>query len=220
MSPQTQQVNMRKNTYAILITTLALLLAHPVFAISEAQFQPAFLVFTHANSGDKDAIDKADTVFAQLLHEEPGNPVLMAYAGSSRTMKSTTTVLPWKKLAYANTGLALLDKALQALTSTHDLVIQHDTPGSLEVRFIAASTFLGVPSFMNRRTQGRQLLTEVLASPLWDKSPLDFRSRVWMRAAALAVQEKRLDDAQRYYGEVLKNKAPQAEVARQLLQNL
>jgi hypothetical protein len=120
-------------------------------------------------------------------------------------------------MGFAEDGMALLDKSLAMLTPAHDAPIQHGTPGSLEVRFVAANAFLAVPPFMNRAARGSKLLNEVLASPLFEKAPLPFQGNVWMRAAALAAKEQRTDDAQRYLNEVISRNAPQAEKARALL---
>lgn len=189
-------------------------------AASEAQFAPAFTAFSQASGGDGAAIDKAVESFEALLKAEPTNPVLMAYAGASTTMKATTTLLPWKKMSYAEDGMAAQDKALAMLTPEHDAVVQHGTPGSLEVRFVAANTFLAVPGFMNRAARGAKLLGEVLASPLFAGSPLGFKGSVWLAAARLAVKEKRVDDARNYLNQVINANAPQAQAAREQLKAL
>lgn len=186
-------------------------------AAPDAAFDSAFRHFIVASGGDKSAVEPAADEFDALLKAEPGNPVLMAYAGATGAMRAGTTMLPWKKMGYAEDGMAQLDKALAMLTPAHDAPVQHGTPGSLEVRFVAANTFLAVPSFMNRGARGAKLLNEVLASPLFEKAPLPFQGNVWMRAAALATKEQRADDAQRYLNEVISRNAPQAEKARALL---
>ena len=186
-------------------------------AAPDAAFDSAFRHFLVASSGDKSAVDPAADEFDALLKAEPANPVLMAYAGAAGAMRAGTTSLPWKKMGFAEDGMALLDKSLAMLTPAHDAPIQHGTPGSLEVRFVAANAFLAVPPFMNRAARGSKLLNEVLASPLFEKAPLPFQGNVWMRAAALAAKEQRTDDAQRYLNEVISRNAPQAEKARALL---
>ena len=158
--------------------------------------------------------------FETLQKAEPTNPVLMAYAGASTALKASNSSLPWKKMSFAEDGLAQLDKALAMLTPAHDAPIQRGTPGALEVRFVAANTFLRVPSFMNRADRGAKLLADVLASPLLERAPLPFRGAVWMRAAALAEKTQRKDDARRYLDEVIRNAAPQAEAARAKLKEL
>lgn len=186
-------------------------------AAPDAAFDSAFRHFIVASGGDKSAVDPAADAFDALLKAEPANPVLMAYAGAAGAMRAGTTALPWKKMGYAEDGLALLDKSLAMLTPAHDAPIQHGTPGSLEVRFVAANAFLAVPPFMNRAARGAKLLDEVLASPLFANAPLPFQGNVWMRAAVLAAKEQRPADAQRYLNEVISRNAPQAEKARALL---
>ena len=186
-------------------------------AAPDAAFDSAFRHFIVASGGDKSAVEPAADEFEALLKAEPANPVLMAYAGAAGAMRAGTTLMPWKKMGYAEDGLALLDKSLAMLTPAHDAPIQHGTPGSLEVRFVAANAFLAVPPFMNRAARGAKLLDEVLASPLFAQAPLPFQGSVWMRAAALATKEQRTADAQRFLNEVISRNAPQADKARALL---
>ena len=202
------------------LVTAALLGAGLLHAAPQAQFEPAFKLFSQASAGDEAAINKAAESFEALLKAEPVNPVLMAYAGAATTMKATTTMLPWKKMSYAEDGMAALDKALALLTPAHDAVVQHNTPGSLEVRFVAATTFLAVPGFMNRGARGAKLLGEVLASPLFASAPVGFQGSVWLRAAKHAVKEQRTDDARKYLNQVVDANAPQAPAAREHLKAL
>ncbi|MBX3607602.1 MAG: hypothetical protein KF788_20145 [Piscinibacter sp.] len=189
-------------------------------AAPEATFQAAYATFARASAGDSAAIDAAAEAFDALRRAEPANPVLLAYAGSALTMKARTTLMPWKKMGYAEDGLAQIDKALALLTPAHDAAVQHGVPGALEVRFVAASTFLAVPGFMNRAARGRRLLDDVLASPLFDRAPLPFRGQVWMRAAALAVEQQRPADARRWLDAVITHGAPQAADARTRLKEI
>lgn len=198
----------------------AVVLSTTAQAVPEAQFQSAFAQFSQAQTGDSAAVDQAAEAFAALLRTEPGNPVVMAYAGATTAMRANTTLLPWKKMSYAEDGMAQIDKALALLTPAHNAVVQNSTPGVLEARFVAANTFLAVPGFMNRGGRGAKLLGEVLASPLLAQSPLEFQATVWLRAAKLAQADKRLDDARKYLNEVIDSKAPQAEAARAQLKAL
>jgi hypothetical protein len=170
----------------LLAMAAVVLLATPAHAVPEARFQPAFAQFMQAQAGDAASIDQAAEAFTALLASEPGNPVLMAYAGAATALRATTTLLPWKKMRYAEDGLALLDKALAMLTPAHQAVLQNGTPAVLEVRFAAANTFLAVPGFMNRGERGAKLLTEVMSSPLLAQSPPPFQAVVRERAAKLA----------------------------------
>ncbi len=209
-----------KMSASFLAVSMAFALMGNAHAVPEAQFQPAFDQFVQGNNGDESAIEKAIDAFETLLKSEPGNPVLMAYAGAATSLKSRTTMLPWKKMRYAEDGLAMLDKALTLLTPEHDAPLQHQVPGSLEVRYIASNTYLGVPGFMNRGARGAKLLNDVLVSPLFVSSPVGFRGDVWLAAARLAAKEKRLDDARKYLNDTIQANAPQAEAARAQLKAL
>ena len=202
----------RRLRHLLLATTVAW--ASHAMATTPAQFDGALAQFQQARTGDAAAISSSAQAFAALLKAEPINPVLMAYAGASTAMQATTTWLPWSKMAYAEDGLALLDKALTLLTPAHNAPLLRGLPATLEVRLVAVNTFLAVPGFMNRGARAAKLLDEMLASPLLASAPLGFRGEVWLTAAHLATQEHRLQDARKYLGEVIKANAPQAEAAR------
>jgi hypothetical protein len=177
-----------KLSAALLAVASAVLFSTAAYAVPEAEFQSAFVQFSQAQGGDSAAIDKAADAFAALLATEPGNPVLMAYAGAALSMRAKTTMLPWKKMGYADDGLAQIDKALSLLTPAHNAVLQNGTPGALETRFVAANTFLAVPGFMNRGPRGARLLDEVLSNPLFEKAPAGFQNAVRQRAAQLKAK--------------------------------
>lgn len=204
----------------LLLALLALSWLGHAQAVAEAQFQPAFNQFIQATNGNEGSIAKAGEAFDALLKIEPTNPVLMAYAGAATSMKANTTWLPWKKLGYAEDGMAMLDKSLALLGPAHNAVLQNNLPAVLDVRFVASSTFLAVPGFMNRGARGAKLLNEVLRSPLFAASPLAFRADVWLAAARLAVKEKRIDEARKYLGNVIAANAPQSDAARAQLKAL
>jgi hypothetical protein len=195
----------------------ALVVPGNAWPASDDAFQSAWQSFARASAGDDSAIDTAVAAFEALHKAEPANPVVMAYAGASIALQARTALAPLQKMSLAEDGLARIDSALATLTSAHDAPIERGTPGSLEVRFVAANTFLAVPSFMNRAARGKKLLNEVLASPLFEKTPLPFQGSVWLRAAELAAKEQRTDDARQYLHEIVSRNAPQASRARDLL---
>jgi hypothetical protein len=202
------------------ILLLSLVFGAGAHAATDAAFDGAYRSFTKAASGDESEIGAAASAFESLRSAEPGNPVVTAYAGAAIALQARTALSPLKKMSLAEDGLALLDKSLAMITPAHDAPLQHGTPGALEVRFVAANTFLGVPPFMNRAARGRKLLDEVLRSPLLEKAPLGFQGSVWMRAAELAAKDRRSDDARRLLGEIVSRNAPQAERARAMLKEL
>ena len=117
-------------------------------------------------------------------------------------------------MGYAEDGLSQLDKALSMLNASHDAPVQNGTPGVLEVKYVAANTFLAVPGFMNKGARGAKLVNDLISSPLLANSPVGFQGVVWLTAAELAAKEKRVDDARKYLNKVIELKAPQAAAAR------
>ncbi|MBK6591427.1 MAG: hypothetical protein IPG23_01155 [Burkholderiales bacterium] len=203
---------------AIALSLLGLTgLAH---SAPDTQFQSAFQQFMQANSGDSSAIHRAAEAFATLYKNAPSNPVLLAYTGAATAMRATTTMLPWKKMGFAEDGLGQLDKALAMLNPAHDAIGHNGTPSVLDVKFLAANTFLAVPGFMNRHDRGNKLLGEVLASPLLATAPLGFRGSVWMKAAREATKAHDAAQAKRYLGLIVQEKAPQAAQAQTMLSGL
>ncbi|WP_296445089.1 hypothetical protein [Rhodoferax sp. UBA5149] len=220
MSSMSSSISAARAARSTSVALTLLLVAHAAFAVPPAQFRSAFAAFTQAAAGNGASIEPAADAFAALRQTEPANPVLMAYEGASVALKATTTWLPWKKMAYAEDGLALLDKALALVSPEHAAVLPNGPPAALEVRFVAANTFLAMPGFMNRGARGAKLLGDVMGSSLFVTSPLEFRGAVWLRAAKLATKDKRLDDARRYLNDVISSHAPQAPLALEQLKAL
>jgi hypothetical protein len=196
------------------------LAARPACAADAAGFEAAFASFQRGAAGDDGAIDSAVKQFTSLTEADPSDPVLLAYSGAATALQARAAVLPWKKLAYADDGLARLDKALSLLQPAHDAPLHRNTPASLETRFVAANTFLGMPSMFNRQARGRRLLDEVLQSPLLAASPLPFRGTVWLRAGVAAAADNRPADARRWFEQVVSSGAPQADAAQAKLKEL
>lgn len=189
-------------------------------AATAAQFQAAYAAFEHAQQGDSAAITAAAEQFQALSDAEPVDLVLRAYAGSATALQARSTWLPWKKMGYAEDGLALIDKALAQLRPTDDAPRYRATPASLEVRFTAASTFLALPSMFNRQARGQKLLAEVMAHPQFGTSPLGFRAAVWLRAARVATDNDQPAEARAHLQRIVQLQAPQAAVAQARLQEL
>jgi hypothetical protein len=176
--------------------------------------------FLAAAAGDDSAIDPTLDALAPLIAAHPGDPVLLAYQGSTVMMQARASWLPWRKMSRAEDGLALIDKALAILTPAHASTLHAGVPMALETRFVAASAFLSLPALFHRHERGQALLSDVLANPLLAKTPLSFQGAVWMRAARLAEQDKQTLLERRWLTHVVQAQAPQATLARRRLQEL
>ncbi len=220
LSNATPRIERRLLCIAVLGSALAGSHPLPARAADTPSFESAFAEFDRALSGSEASIDIAAERFATLSAAKPGDPVLLVYSGAATAMRARTTFLPWKKMNFAEDGLALIDKALALLTAAHDAPLHRGTPASLETRFTAASTFLALPGMFNRHARGMKLLEEVLASPLFAGAPLAFRGAVWLRAGSEALADKRPEDARRLLQQVLSSGAPQAAVAQAKLKEI
>jgi len=174
----------------VLVPLLACLASLPAQAFDEAQFQKVYQQF--AGNGNEEETANA---FKDLLSKEPGHPLLMAYAGASTTKLATTTMLPWKKMAFAEEGLAMIDKALQLSANSDPAAMHGAVPQAFEVKLVSASTFLAVPDFMNRGTRGQTLLKEIIENKQFEQCPVSFKGAVWIRAANTAIKKNEIDDA-------------------------
>lgn len=209
-------------TAAAAVVAAFFLTAGPLHAAVPAPaYDAAFTQFQQAASGGGEkAIESAAEQFGRLAETEPADPVLLAYSGAATAMRATTTMLPWRKMAFADDGLAKLDKALSMLDASHDSPLHRGVPASIETRFVAANTFLRLPTMFNRHARGTRLLDEVLKSPLLASSPVGFRAAVWMRAADEAASDKHPDQARQWLQQVVSSGAPQAATAQAKLKEL
>ena len=158
-------------------------LAHAGDGFAEAQ-----QAFLKASAGDSAAVEPAAEQFARLLAAQPASPVLMAYAVAAEAMRATTTWLPWRKMRHADDGLAQIDKALSLVQTGATTPGPSGTPAVLETRFVAANTFLALPTMFNRHGRGEALLAQVQADPLFAAAPATFRQSVQQRAAQLGAK--------------------------------
>jgi hypothetical protein len=206
----------RRALLAGLIGAAACLAAmRPVHAAAPAgAFDAAFQQFQRAAGGDTASIEPAAEQFARLVADAPGDPVLLAYGGSATAMRATTTWLPWRKMGFADDGLAQIDKGLALLAPAHDAPLYRGVAASLETRFVAASTFLRLPGMFHRHARGERLLDKVLKSPLLAAAPVGFRAAVWLRAAEAATGGAHPEQARGWLQKVADSGAPQAALAQ------
>ena len=182
-------------------------------AVPAPALDAAFQSFQRASaSNDTATIEAVAEQFARLSAADPADPAI--------AMRANTTALPWRKLSFADEGLAQVDKALTMLNAGHDTPLHRGIAASLDTRFVAATTFLRMPAMLNRHARGARLLDEVLQSPLFAGAPVGFRAAVWMRAADEATKDKRNDEARQWLNLVAASGASQAASAQAKLKEL
>jgi hypothetical protein len=158
---------------------------------SPNSFAAAQKLFLRGLDGDKEACAAAAQRFESLLAEDPKNPLILAYLGSTETLLGKHAWMPWSKTRHAEKGLALLDQALASLApqqkGASSLV-------GLEVRLVVGRTFAAVPRFFKRFDQGKALLDGLVADPGLQEAPDSFQASVHIAAAQAAKADG--DDTQ------------------------
>jgi hypothetical protein len=212
---------MFKASATILLAASCFLLPLAAHALQDAAFLDATALLQKAQaSGEEAAVKAAAERWKALAATEPASPLVRAYAGSAISLQATTTLLPWRKLAFAEDGLAMIDKALALMGPEHDTEKVVGTPVAMLTRFAAANTFLALPSMFNRGPRGEQQLEAVLKHPGFATAPLPFKGAVWLRAGAFAAKEGRKDQARQWFDQVVASNAPQAAAAQNQLKAL
>ena len=205
---------------AALAFSLALTLQGAFAAPTGPDLRTASAHFERALSGDEAAIGAAAQAWQEVVSADPGNPLARAYFGAATTMRARTTLLPWRRMSLAEDGLAQIDKALALLTVEHDQPAAGRAAVAVETRFVAARTFLAVPSMFNRELRGQRLLDEARAHPAWAQAPARFQAQVWWAAAQQSLKAGRKSEARQLLQQVVAVDGPQAGDARALLKEL
>jgi hypothetical protein len=191
-------VTMTAKLFHHLLPLFALMLAAVTPATAQDQvaaFVQAQAQFESALHGDSSALPKASAAFKELLNQEPGNPLFLAYYGSTYALQAREAWMPWNKLKLAEQGLDLIDKGLGRLQPVHDQMTMRGAPISVETRLVAISTFFQVPdNFLHRTDPGKRLLAETLQAPAYAASPPALKARLQFQAAVAARLENRRND--------------------------
>ena len=190
---------------------------------NEEAFNKAQVTFERGLRGSVSANESAAAQFKQLNEKEPGNPLFLAYYGSTQTILARDAWLPWKKLKLGEQGLDLIDKALTRLTPEHDKVLLRKIPLSLETQLVAVNTFFLVPDqFFHRYDSGKALLAETMKSPVFAQSPPQIQARLYFQAAFVAEKEGKPADEVAQLKRVLEldPQGGDAEAARARLKSL
>ncbi len=152
--------------------------------VDASAFQSAQAEFTRALNGDSGAVERAMDLFRTLSESDAGNPLLAAYYGSAQALRARDAWMPWNKMKYSEEGLDTIDRALRMLKPEHDAQRTRSVPVSVETRLVAARTFLAMPKILNRGEQGRNLVADTIASPVFQTTPQVVQAQFRRLAAA------------------------------------
>ena len=174
-------------------TAVTVAMALPLAAAaqsSEDAFGKAQAAFERGVRGAESDNEAASAQFKQLSQAEPGNPLYLAYYGSTLAIKARDAWLPWKKLKFGEQGLEQIDKALKHLSPEHDKATPGRVPVGMETRLVALETFLKVPDqFFHRFDSGKALLNAAMHNPAFAQLPPQLQARFHWQAALVAKKE-------------------------------
>lgn len=214
---------MRRTSFAAVTALLALVAGSLAHADVLADFTAAEAVFRKAAARDSSATDKAVRRFEQLsAADSPLSPLFAAYLGAAQALQGRDAWMPWTKMRATERGLDTLEKALRRLEPRHDRELARGTPVAIEVRLVAATTFIAVPSMFNRFDLGKQALRDAFASPAFAAAPAEVKARLHQQAAIAAGRDNNPRAEAAHLKQALETEPTGAiaEAARRRLQEL
>lgn len=181
----------------------------------EDAFVQAQASFERGLRGSESDNEAAAEQFKRLSETDTGNPLYLAYYGSTFAVKARDAWLPWKKLKLGEQGLDLIDKALKRLTPEHNQMALRKVPVGIETRLVAVNTFFQMPDrFFHRYESGKALLAETMKSPAFAQSPPRIQARFYAQSASVAQKEGRKADETMQLKRVLELDPQSSDVAQ------
>jgi hypothetical protein len=182
----------RRRILAALVLLPLLGFTSPTWTAPDSDpFNNAFELFQNARQGKTDRVEPAIAALQNLPRIAERQPLYAAYLGSALTLKGKAAWMPWNKMKYTDQGLDQIDQALATLKPEHDRIVVQDVPVSLNVRLVAAATFLAVPDgIFHRRANGKSQLAILRAHPLLATTPAAFRADIVALQTQLNEAEK------------------------------
>ncbi|MEM6392963.1 MAG: hypothetical protein AAF797_09345 [Planctomycetota bacterium] len=146
-------------------------------------------------AGDAEAHARADEALEDLLDDDPDNPLLMAYRGSSKMIAARNATFGPVKGLHARAGGKLLDAAVEA------------EPDNLEIRFLRGISTVNLPRIAGRYQPALADLRLVLdgsadAIPAGTLDPA-FAAAAALRLAQAEAEEDRSDAARSLYQQAI-----------------
>ncbi len=154
--------------------------------------------------GDADAAQSADRSLADLLETSPKDPLIRAYAGSTKLLLARDASAPWTKQSYAVEGVKLLNQAVdQAPNDLEIRLVRGMAIGHLPEAFGQSAKSASDITWAGRQAQQRlgdnaPLEPELAAAALYqwgrlragDSAPSDEVRRLWRMAVQVAPDSR------------------------------
>ena len=149
--------------------------------------------YTEARTG-RMPLEKAVDVADAFLKDHPADPVVTAYKGSLLTMMARDSIMPWRKLGFLNTGLDLLDKAVDNIDRAKTA---GDRDPKLEILMVSATTNANIPKVFGRRPAAERDFRAILSAQNFARLNAKEKAAVYSWMAVL-VADKSMPEAERF----------------------
>lgn len=174
------------------ISAVLILLAVAVPGKPMAENTPTFPgvrdVYISARDG-KMELDDASGIVEAFLKAHPRHPVATVFLGSIKARMAKEAFFPFKKLAYVNIGVDLLDDAVARLDEAE---IGDGYDGRVDILMVSGLTNANIPTVFGRRQFAERDLRRVIELPGFGRVPAQSKAQAY---AWLAVFSSPRDKA-------------------------
>ncbi len=171
----------------------------PAFALDKTTFNNMIGVFIKAVDGDSSALEQSVETLTDLLQKYPHDPLVKVYFGSIYTIQGRDAWMPWNKLSYTEKGMDIMDDAIKQLYPDDEKITDYLSHSvALEVKFVAATTFVQVPDLFGRFDQGLELMHEISEHPQYTLFNPKQRAIFELTMAQALFTDNQKDDAKKW----------------------
>lgn len=138
------------------------------------------------------ASKKAYKILKPLSESEPSDYEVLAYLGSSVTMRARDSWNVLTKISRTNKGLAMLDKAVAK------------DKKNIVIRLVRINNSLALPDFINRQDKAKKDLLFLV--DLFQKENIgnaDAKGEVYLKLGLLLKEEQKTEEAKEYLNKVI-----------------
>lgn len=183
----------------ILISILFLQGNRLVYAGFERDFSQAKEAYHQYHRNEQNHLfEAAWSAFKNLEEEYPNHPAVNTYLGSLEAIRGGNSWMPWSKLKWVEQGLDRIDRAMSLLESGEYDAISGGISIADDCRLIAVSTFLGVPAFLNRFQDGKDVFHDLTETRDLTGLPLTFQKVIYQLGAVIADKEGDTDSLKKW----------------------
>ncbi|NOR51208.1 MAG: hypothetical protein GQ470_01185 [Gammaproteobacteria bacterium] len=159
--------------------------------------------YKRAVDGESGARDRVKDLLLKLKSEEPKNPLVMVYLGSTYTLEGRDAWMPWTKMRKTERGLDIMDRAMNMGRGHTGKLDYLDRETDIEIKTICAINFTQVPKMFGRFGQGLELMESIVEDQRYANFSAEQKAEFLYYMGDAAANDERSDDARRYIREAL-----------------